>query len=187
MDVTRRATLIAMAAGAAPAAPAVPATQGEDGPRLAELVAIEEIKQLKARYFRAVDAQDWAAFRAVFTDDAIYYRTDPSRVEASAVEEIAGGDRIIALVRERFQGAQSLHLGFMPIIEILSARTARGSWSMEDRVDWPDRALHGLGYYQETYAKGADGSWRIASFRLDRVRVEVRPVTTPVAPAGDGR
>ncbi|WP_166875220.1 nuclear transport factor 2 family protein [Salinibacterium sp. ZJ450] len=30
---------------------------------------IEAIKQLKARYFRALDTKDWDAFRGVFVED----------------------------------------------------------------------------------------------------------------------
>ena len=34
------------------------------------LQAIEDIKQLKARYFRCMDTKDWDGFAAVFTPDA---------------------------------------------------------------------------------------------------------------------
>lgn len=36
-----------------------------------QLVAIEEIKALKARYFRCVDTKDWDGFGAVFATDAV--------------------------------------------------------------------------------------------------------------------
>jgi hypothetical protein len=42
---------------------------------LQELLDREAIKELKARDFRLVDAQDWDAYRALFTDDAM--RMDP--------------------------------------------------------------------------------------------------------------
>ena len=32
---------------------------------------VEAIKQLKARYFRAMDTKDWDAMRDVFTDDVV--------------------------------------------------------------------------------------------------------------------
>jgi hypothetical protein len=35
-----------------------------------ELLDREAIKELKARYFRLVDEQDWDAYRQLFTDDA---------------------------------------------------------------------------------------------------------------------
>lgn len=37
---------------------------------VSDLNATEEVKQLKARYFRAVDEKDWHTLRGLFTDDA---------------------------------------------------------------------------------------------------------------------
>lgn len=46
---------------------------------LEELLAIEEIRKLKARYFRALDAKDWDAFAGVFAPDAVQdLRGDPN-------------------------------------------------------------------------------------------------------------
>ena len=36
-----------------------------------ELLAIEQIKQLKARYFRCMDTKDWDGLRAVFAPNAV--------------------------------------------------------------------------------------------------------------------
>src|ERR1019366_1253533 len=36
------------------------------------LIAIEEIKQLKARYFRYVDTKEWELLRTVFTHDCTF-------------------------------------------------------------------------------------------------------------------
>ena len=36
---------------------------------------IEEVKQLKARYFRCVDLKRWPEFREVFSDDCWYEGT----------------------------------------------------------------------------------------------------------------
>ena len=33
------------------------------------VAAVQEIKQVKARYFRAVDTKDWELYRSVFTDE----------------------------------------------------------------------------------------------------------------------
>lgn len=37
---------------------------------LGRLLAIEEIRGVKARYFRCMDTKDWDGLRAVFCDDA---------------------------------------------------------------------------------------------------------------------
>ena len=36
-----------------------------------QLLAIEDIKQLKARYFRCMDTKDWDGFAAVFAPNAV--------------------------------------------------------------------------------------------------------------------
>jgi hypothetical protein len=41
-----------------------------------KLLAIEEIKNLKARYFRCVDTKDWPGFQAVFAPNARFDITD---------------------------------------------------------------------------------------------------------------
>jgi len=35
------------------------------------MVAIEEIKQLKARYFRCLDTKDWLGYQCLYTQDAV--------------------------------------------------------------------------------------------------------------------
>jgi 3-phenylpropionate/cinnamic acid dioxygenase small subunit len=41
-------------------------------PEVRQLFDLEEIKQLKARYCRLVDAKEWAGFRTLFADDAVF-------------------------------------------------------------------------------------------------------------------
>ena len=38
---------------------------------LERLTALEEIRKLKARYFRALDTKDWAGLQALFLPDAV--------------------------------------------------------------------------------------------------------------------
>lgn len=46
----------------------------------AKLWAIEQIKQLKARYFRSMDTKDWATLEGVFALDAVMdMRRHPAR------------------------------------------------------------------------------------------------------------
>src|ERR1700733_6454504 len=56
------------------------AGRGERGMNVADagrLVHVENIKQLKARYFRFVDSKQWDALRDVFTDDLLFYFESP--------------------------------------------------------------------------------------------------------------
>jgi hypothetical protein len=138
------------------------------------LLAIEEIKQLKARYFRCVDARDWEGYRAVFAGDALF----DIRADMPEGGIVTGGDEIIKLVRPSLTGdVISVHHGHCPEIEITSDTTAKGIWAMEDKLYWtqnsgfPISRLHGMGHYHETYSK-KDGHWRIQTMKLTRIRVE---------------
>src|SRR6185436_2286817 len=88
---------------------------------LDKLVAIEEIHQLKARYFRCVDTKDWDCWRAVFAPDFTIRNS-------AAVAQVRGPEGMIQLVHENglFDRVKSVHHGHMPEIEILSLTTARG-------------------------------------------------------------
>ena len=64
----------------------------------------------------------------------------------------------------------------MPEITITSETTATGIWAMEDKLIWRDGSrLHGYGHYHETYRKGADGAWRIATLDITRLRLDHTP------------
>jgi hypothetical protein len=129
------------------------------------LMAIEEIKQLKARYFRYVDTKDWAAFEAVFAPDAM---ADYSSERDSKERSASGGANIVALVRKLIERAITVHHGHMAEVEVLSPTTARGIFAMEG-LTWPEgsrrKTMHGWGHYHETYEK-IDGKWLIKTLKL---------------------
>jgi len=143
------------------------------------LLAIEEIKLLKARYFRGVDSRDAALLRAVFTDDALTdFRSesptaDPALMQRDPAAFVQNTLRVL-------EGIVSAHTASMPEIEILSSDEARALWPMSDRL-WtqdpsmarlPFKTLEGWGVYHDSYRRTADG-WRIASTRLERTKVIV--------------
>ena len=53
-----------------------------------DLDDIEQICQLKARYFRTMDQKDWTAYRGVFAEDAVIDTTD----DTGPGTEITGDD-----------------------------------------------------------------------------------------------
>jgi uncharacterized protein (TIGR02246 family) len=136
----------------------------------AHLVDIEEIKQLKARYFRLMDTGQWEAWAEVFAEDASL-RWGP---EEGAI--VHGRDRIVKSVRRILKDAVTVHHGHMPEIEILSSDRARGIWSMFDHVDTPEFELRGFGHYEEEYVK-RDGRWVIHRLVLTRLREDRRSKT----------
>jgi SnoaL-like domain len=142
----------------------------DDHALLQRLLDIEEIKQLKARYFRSMDRKEWEAFGDVFARDAV--------LEVPEVDSTTSGrDAIVAFVSGALTDAQTVHHGHMPEIEVTGSDTARGTWAMFDFVEWPapdggDRVgLQGYGHYLEEYAR-EEGTWRISRSRLERLRVD---------------
>ncbi len=136
---------------------------------LQEILDREAIKELKARYWRFVDAKDWDGFRQVFTDDV--------HVQIMDAEPVDGADAFLTYVRAAV-GAQTVHHGHTPEIALDSPTTAHGTWALADYVEWdPDpetgarRGFKGFGRYDETYRK-VDGEWKIASMRLSYIRMD---------------
>jgi SnoaL-like domain len=147
---------------------------------VAALWAIEQIRRLKATYFHAVDAKDYAAIASLFTDDAVVdFSGEPAHhvghhgVEpdaAGAARPVIGGRATAQVIKEAIDGIVSVHHGFDPIITVDSATTASGTWSMYDQLNYSDETMHGYGHYRETYVLG-DHGWRFSSLKLSRLRV----------------
>ena len=140
------------------------------------LVAVEEIRQLKARYFRCMDTKDWAGLAAVFAPDAVL-----DHREAEAEEPVTGAQEIADFIEDAIRDVVTVHHGHMSEIEILTPTTARGIWAMEDKLWWPVgsevQTMHGYGHYHEEYRK-VDGEWKISLNRLTRLRMDVVPASS---------
>jgi len=161
------------------------------------LVAIEDIRRLKALYFRYLDGKQWTDFAGIFAPGAIMDASDPFNAphpvtgepfvegRADLVEGLdpgdmvmTGGDAIAAKAREMFPDVITMHHGHMPEIDVESMDEARAIWAMEDRLLFvseasPIREIQGFGHYHDTYRR-IDGEWKIASSKLIRTRVDVR-------------
>lgn len=128
--------------------------------------AVAEIKQVKARYFRAVDTKDWELLEAQLTDDVVVDTT------GSGGPVIMGSEAFIAFLQLTLSSAVTVHHGHSPEIEVTSPTTATGVWAMQDLLVYPGEArVLGFGHYHETY-ESADGTWRIADLKLTRVHMD---------------
>jgi hypothetical protein len=148
------------------------------------LAAIEDIKQLKAQYWRGVDNADGALVRGILAPDCVLdYMgccTDPASGKDHMpqmnmvmrgrdmwqTENLDGGDgpRLV-----------TVHQGHQSEIEMTGETTAKGVWSFTDRFFMPpgspfDR-LTGYGYYHDTYEK-IGGKWLLKTTRISRLWVE---------------
>lgn len=146
------------------------------------LSAIEEIKQLKARYFRGVDQCDGDLVRGILAEDCelnyIGCCVDPATgkdfIPAMNVI-LRGRDAWIADGMSKF-GIVSVHQGHNFEVEFDSDTHARGIWSMTDRLYFPPGGdfslMTGYGHYIETYEK-IGAAWKLKTTRITRIRVEV--------------
>jgi uncharacterized protein (TIGR02246 family) len=145
-------------------------TDQPEADALQRLLDIEEIKQLKARYFRTLDHKDWDGFASVFAADAVLEVPEANLLERGRVA-------IVDAVRTPLRGTRTVHHGHMPEIEVIGPDSARGTWAMFDYVEWdrPDgggrAGLKGYGHYVEEYVREG-GEWRIARCHLARLRVD---------------
>jgi NADPH:quinone reductase-like Zn-dependent oxidoreductase len=148
---------------------------------LEKLAAIEEIKQLRARFARCMDTKQWLEMQDTITDDCEFDARDGSVV----TELWHGAEDIVANIRRSLANAVSVHHAHMPEIEITSPTTAKGIWAMADLLRFPGMPtvdLVGFGHYIEGYEKQADGRWRLKTYQLTRLRVDVtvQPTGAPV-------
>ncbi len=146
-----------------------------------QLLAIEQIRQLKARYFRCMDSKDWSGFQQLFTDDAVFDMRNGRGPMLDPEAIIHGAAAIMAYARDGIQDLITVHHGHMPEIELTSADRATGIWAMEDLLFRPEHgsapfeSMRGYGHYHETYRRDGD-RWRIARLKLTRLRVDVVPL-----------
>lgn len=144
---------------------------------LQRLLAVEEIKKLKARYFRNLDAKDWDGFASLFTEDIVFdFReagVPPGLIEGVAMVE--GAREAAEWADESIAGGTTLHQGHMPEIEIVDDETATGVWSLNDEIWYvegsgaPYAKLEGYAYYNEEYKK-VDDEWKISKLKFLRHR-----------------
>ncbi len=141
---------------------------------LEQLTAIEQIKSLKARYFRFVDTKAWDEFEALFTPDA------PLQIAEARPEPFTPRE-LTDLLRNHYGRCVTVHHGHMPEIELQGPDHASAIWAMNDQRFFesddpsaPFASALGSGHYHETYVRMTD--WRIASLRLTRLRLTIQPL-----------
>lgn len=132
------------------------------------LLAIEEIKNVKARYFRCVDFHSWDEFNDLFTDDL--------EIDfAESTTHPTSRDEFVASVRRHFESSdRSVHHGHLPEITVHDNDHATAIWPMFDLVEMPPDSGYeshtGYGNYTEEYRRCDDGRWRIAKSQLTRIK-----------------
>ena len=132
-----------------------------------DLAALEEIRRLKYRYLRCVDLKLWDEIADVFTPDAT---VDYGTLALGQPVRLAGRDEIVAFLRDNLGPyIITVHFAGQPEITI-DGDTAHGTWCFEDTVIATEyrMVIHGAAFYEDRYARGDDGTWRIAHTGYER-------------------
>ena len=126
------------------------------------LVAVEQIKALKARYFRCIDTKDWQGLSDCFSENL-----DADFTEAPGPHTKSRAE-YLAMIEAALKDAKTVHHGHNPEITLHDRDSASGIWAMEDIVQMPGMTLQGWGHYHEEYTREATG-WVISKTRLSRL------------------
>jgi hypothetical protein len=145
---------------------------------LERLIALEGIRRVKAEYFAAIDEKRWSDLEGVFAPDAEFGPFWAAGAPQSVQQFVEG-------IRTTFANVHTIHVAFIPMIDLLDADHANGRWSMQDTLSWaPDtfnfrdstvpgqRGAVGKGVYRDRYERDAEGNWRISFTSLQRLSIE---------------
>jgi len=130
------------------------------------LIATEDVKVLRARYCRYIDMKLWDDLRSLLHEEI---SLDLS--SSNGKPPIVGRDDFILYVSNRFSNEPSLHLNFLPEIQILSPYEATAIWAQEHFL-YPmwisgEKHSHGYGWTSDRYLK-VDGQWQVRTVSLMR-------------------
>ncbi|HCU96332.1 MAG TPA: nuclear transport factor 2 family protein [Actinobacteria bacterium] len=126
-----------------------------------DLAALEEIRRVKYRYLRCVDMKLWDEIAEVFTPEATADYGTPALGEPV---RLTGRDAVVAFLRGKLgPGIITAHFASQPEIDI-EGDTASGTWCFEDTVIATGYGvvIKGAAFYEDRYARGEDGRWRIS-------------------------
>lgn len=150
-----------------------PQTRPEGMSDLAWLVALEEIRQLKARRDRYVDAHDWDGYAALHAPDHVSHHA-PSMDMGEAPEPWTSVTQMMDNIRRQMpeSGYHTAHHSYDPEIIFDTPTRARGIWAMTAAIVTTDADGKpywniAYGYYYEGYEK-RDGRWLFTSRRWQR-------------------
>lgn len=134
--------------------------------RLGRLEAIEEIKQLKARYWYACDHKDVEGVRLCFQDGPVEIDYAGSTGKVHHRDALYAVFEKVALLPEIVE----LHHGGPPRITLIDDDHARGVWSLFYHLMDTKRGTvnHVGGYYHDEYTR-VDGEFLISKTRFEVV------------------
>ena len=121
-----------------------------------EYDTLEALRRLKYRYLRSLDLKQWDEFADTLAED----------VQASYGPKLHfdGRAAVVDFMRTSLPGTIiTVHQCHHPELTV-DGDTATGTWYLEDKVIITEHRmlLTGAAFYDDTYTRGADGTWRIS-------------------------
>jgi hypothetical protein len=120
-----------------------------------DLITLREIEQLKYRYLRTLDLKLWDEFAATLSADVT--------ADYGPALSFTGREQVVQFMRASLGPAIiTVHQCHHPEITV-TGDTAHGTWYLQDQVIVTEQRLllTGAAFYEDDYARDADGQWRI--------------------------
>lgn len=138
-----------------------------------DLSAIESIKQLKARYFRALDSKNWPLMESCLAEHCTAAYDNGKYTLHSRQEIVQFFSSFMNDPKLIF-----MHHGHHPEITVEDDQNASGIWYLQDMVINLDKntTLHGAGFYHDRYIQ-QDGHWLICATGYQRTFEEIHSRT----------
>lgn len=133
---------------------------------------IEEIKELKGRYFRALDSKDWPALEATLSPN-VHTGYSNGTLVFNGPKEVTG-----FFEKSMPKSQITLHQGHTPDFEFESDTEAIGHWYLQDNLifckgnQYEGTQIQGSAFYTDKYEK-IDGKWLIVETGYVRVYEEM--------------
>ncbi|GAA4323718.1 hypothetical protein GCM10023149_24850 [Mucilaginibacter gynuensis] len=143
----------------------------------------DEIRGLMAAYVRYADEKQWNKLAALFTVDGTFI---PKNVAGEVLLEMKGRNEIEETIFNSIGETIAIHHLFSYQVEVENEQSARGVFSMEDRLIRPIdpneeltvsdtitdfKTMHGYGHYHGEFIKD-DGRWYISRLILARLKID---------------
>jgi 3-phenylpropionate/cinnamic acid dioxygenase small subunit len=139
------------------------------GDPVQDLQELEAIRQLKYRYFRALDTKHWDELTACLAEDCRWSECDGSG-------RLYDREEVMDSLKRRFERSNilTMHQAHHPELELTEETKARGIWAIQDRaIDLQfNITTWGAAYHTDEYVK-IDGEWRIQSISYERLFEEM--------------
>ncbi len=145
---------------------------------VAQMRAVDEIKALKYRYWRACDAKDPETFADCFVPRGAVIDYGPMGAFDDAAPMVEVFRRYGCARVDGGYAVLDLHHGGHPEIELTGPGAARGRWLLQFRqLNTVARTeTLAVGEYDDEYVRGDDGRWRMSVCRFTQRWTHTRPL-----------